>query len=213
MADTDELRQPIAEAARPSSRRWLTLIPVILFVALALVFLVRIITVGTDTSFIPSALIGSKAPEFSLPPLEGLTENGTPLPGLDRASLAEGEVTVINVWASWCGPCRIEHPFLEELAKDDRFRLVGINYKDQTAGALDFLNTEGNPFDAVGVDSSGRTGIDFGVYGVPETFVIGRDGTILYKFTGPITSEEALRERLMPEIEKALAATPEASAG
>lgn len=210
MTQREETGPPIAASSRSSARRWLTLIPVVLFVALALVFLVRIITVGTDTSFIPSALIGSPAPEFSLPPLEGLEADGAPVPGFSRADLAQGEVTVLNVWASWCGPCRTEHPFLEKLAEDGRFRLYGIDYKDPTAGALQFLMTFGNPFDAVGVDATGRTGIDFGVYGVPETFVIGRDGTILYKFVGPITSEEALRERLMPEIEKALAAPAEA---
>lgn len=198
----------VAPEPAGSSRRWLTLIPIVLFVALAAVFLIRIIEVGTDTSFIPSALIGQKAPEFDLPPLTGATAAGTPVPGLSRADLATGEVTVVNIWASWCGPCRLEHPFLEALTQDNRFRLAGINYKDQQANALDFLTTEGNPFDAIGVDASGRTGIDFGVYGVPETFVIGRDGTILYKFVGPITSEAALRDRLMPEIEKALAAPP-----
>ena len=125
------------------------------------------------------------------------------MPGLKRADLA-GKLTLVNVFASWCGPCRLEHPQLEALAGDSRIRLVGINYKDQPANALRFLGDMGNPYAAIGVDEKGRAAIDWGVYGVPETFVVGPDGTILHKFIGPIT-EEALTRVVRPEIDKALA--------
>lgn len=117
----------------------------------------------------------------------------------------EGQVTLVNVWGSWCVPCRQEHPLLMELAQDDRIRIAGINYKDQPENALRFLGELGNPYDAIGVDQSGRAVIDWGVYGVPETFLVGPDGTILYKHVGPIT-QSAVLENLLPEIDKALAA-------
>src|SRR5665647_2616147 len=101
-------------------------------------------------------------------------------PGLSNATFT-GAVTLVNVWASWCVPCADEVPFLEKLSKDKRIQLVGINYKDAPDNARRFLNRYGNPFIASGVDSNGRTSIDWGVYGVPETFVVGRDGTIAYK--------------------------------
>ena len=120
------------------------------------------------------------------------------------SDLIAGKVALVNVWASWCVPCRQEHPILMELAKDDRFTLVGINYKDKPTNALRFLGELGNPFAAVGIDPKGKAAIDWGVYGVPETFLVGPDGTIVYKQVGPFT-EEAVREDLMPPIEKLLA--------
>ena len=167
------------------------------FLSLALIFLLRLES-GTDPEAIPSALVGQPAPEFDLPPLDGVG-----VPGLKRADL-DGQVTVVNIFASWCGPCRLEHPILTRLAKDDRIRVVGINYKDQPENALRFLGELGNPYAAIGVDQKGRTAIDWGVYGVPETFVIGRDAVIRYKFIGPLSDDTAKR-LLMPEIEKALA--------
>lgn len=183
-------------APRPRARWW-RLLPLAIFVAVAAIFLIRLET-GGNREAIPSALVGKPAPEFSLPPLEG-----SGLPGLARADLA-GRPTVVNVFASWCGPCRLEHPQLEELAKDGRIRVVGINYKDVAANAQRFLEELGNPFAAIGVDPNGRAAIDWGVYGVPETFVVGADGTILHKFIGPI-SPEALATVIRPQIEKALA--------
>jgi len=182
-------------------RRLGVLIPLILFVALVGLFYARLY--AGDPSEIPSALIGREAPDFSLPPLAGLTNaDGSTVPGLSRADLGQGRVTVVNVWASWCGPCRQEHEFLEKLAAMNRVRLVGIAYKDEPGNALGFLKEVGNPFNAVGMDEKGRAAIDWGVYGVPETFVIGKDGRIAYKHIGPLT-EASLTDVLLPEIEKA----------
>ena len=136
----------------------------------------------------------------------GLERDGKPVPGLDSATFT-GEVTVLNVWASWCVPCRDEAPLLMKLATDTRIRIVGINYKDQADNARRFLGRYGNPFIANGVDANGRAAIEWGVYGVPETFVVGRDGRIAYKLIGPITPDN-LDAALKPAIEKALAAHP-----
>jgi cytochrome c biogenesis protein CcmG/thiol:disulfide interchange protein DsbE len=180
-------------------RTALLLLPLAVFLALAAVFLMRI---GGDHSRVPSALIGSPAPKTDLPPLEGLTRDDKAVPGLTNAAFA-GKVTLVNVWASWCVPCHEEIPFLAQLARDSRIQLAGINYKDKTENARRFLNRYGNPFVATGADQNGRTAIDWGVYGVPESFVIGRDGRIAYKLIGPInaTNFEAV---LKPELEKAL---------
>jgi cytochrome c biogenesis protein CcmG/thiol:disulfide interchange protein DsbE len=134
----------------------------------------------------------------------GLLHDGKPLPGINAADF-KGNVTLVNVWASWCVPCHDEVPQLEELAKEKRIRLVGINYKDQPDNARRFIGRYGNPFAAVGADPNGRAAIEWGVYGVPETFVVGRDGRIAYKLVGPIT-EQNLKAVVMPAIEKALAA-------
>ena len=132
--------------------------------------------------------------------------DGTPVPGIASADF-KGAVTLVNVWASWCVPCHDEAPLLMQLAEDKRIRIVGINYKDQPDNARRFLGRYGNPFAAVGADANGRAAIEWGVYGVPETFVVGRDGRIAYKLVGPITPEN-LEAALKPEIEKALAAPP-----
>jgi cytochrome c biogenesis protein CcmG/thiol:disulfide interchange protein DsbE len=175
-------------------RRAAVFIPLAIFLALAGVFFFRI---GGDHSVVPSALIGRAAPQLVLPALDGANT-----PAIDPASF-KGNVTLVNVWASWCGPCRAEHPFLVRLGKDTRIRVTGINYKDQPANALRFLAQLGNPFVAIGVDTAGRAAIEWGVYGVPETFLVGRDGTIRFKQVGPVTAENF--PRLLSEIEKALA--------
>ncbi|MET0596590.1 MAG: DsbE family thiol:disulfide interchange protein [Mesorhizobium sp.] len=179
----------------------LALLPLLVFLGLAAVFLAQLMS-GRELSAVPSALIGHPAPKTALPPLEG--DHG--LPGLDSADFG-GRVTLVNVWASWCAPCRQEHPVLLGLTGDDRFVLAGLNYKDRPENARRFLGELGNPFRAIGVDESGRTAIDWGVYGVPETFLVGRDGTILYKHVGPLTPA-AVAEELMPAVERALAAAP-----
>ncbi len=181
-------------------RLLLALVPLTIFLALAFLFLTQL---GKDAAKVPSALIGRAVPAFTLPPLEGAS-----LPGFSHGDLKGGSVTLVNVFASWCAPCRDEHPLLMQLAKDDTLkargvRIAGLNYKDEPANAKRFLDSLGNPYALIGTDRSGRVGIDWGVYGVPETFVVKRDGTIAYKFIGPI-SELTLKSMLMPEIEKAL---------
>jgi cytochrome c biogenesis protein CcmG, thiol:disulfide interchange protein DsbE len=184
----------------PRRSRLVMLLPLILFLALAALFLIRL---GSgDPSRIPSALIGHPAPVTVLPPVAGLERNGKPMPGLDPAEF-QGRVSLVNVWASWCVPCHDEIPFLQQLGQDTRIRLVGINYKDQADNARRFLNRYGNPFAASGADENGRAAIEWGVYGVPESFIVGRDGRIAYKLVGPITAENFERV-VLPELQKAL---------
>jgi cytochrome c biogenesis protein CcmG/thiol:disulfide interchange protein DsbE len=178
----------------------LTLLPVVVFAALLVAFAFRL--GNDDPSRLPSALIGRPAPTTPLPPLDGLSVNGAAVPGLTEQTLP-GHVSVVNVWASWCVPCHDEAPLLNALRADQRFQLIGINYKDVADNARRFLGRYGNPFDAVGVDANGRAAIEWGVYGVPETFIVGRDGKIAYKLVGPITQEN-IEIVLRPEIEKAL---------
>jgi cytochrome c biogenesis protein CcmG/thiol:disulfide interchange protein DsbE len=189
-----------SESTGSKRRNVLVLLPLLAFLALAALFFVRL--GAGDASHIPSALIGQPAPKTELPPLAGLERDGKAVPGLSNATFT-GAVTLVNVWASWCIPCADEVPFLEQLSKDKRIQLVGLNYKDAPANARRFLNRYGNPFAASGTDESGRTSIDWGVYGVPENFLIGRDGRIAYKLVGPITADNLVKV-LAPEIEKAL---------
>jgi cytochrome c biogenesis protein CcmG, thiol:disulfide interchange protein DsbE len=183
-------------------RRIVVMVPLVLFLGLTTLFLFRL-NAG-DPSLIPSALIGHLAPQSKLPPLAGLKRDGADVPGLDPASF-KGVVTVVNVWASWCVPCHDEAPLLMQLARDSHLRLVGINYKDDPDNARRFLGRYGNPFAAAGTDQNGRAAIEWGVYGVPETFVVGRDARIAYKLVGPITPDN-FDSVLKPQIEKALAA-------
>ena len=194
-------KSPVDKDAGAWRRRMIVFIPLIAFLALAALFVLRL--GAGDPSRIPSALIGHPAPRTDLPPLAGLEREGKPVPGVDSADF-KGQVTVLNVWASWCVPCRDEAPLLMTLAADRRVRVVGINYKDQPDNARRFLNRYGNPFLATGTDDNGRAAIEWGVYGVPETFVIGRDGRIAYKLIGPITPDN-LDTALKPAIEQALA--------
>ena len=180
------------------ARRWIVLLPLILFAALALLFLMRLWS--GDPSRIPSALIGREAPATVLPPIAGLERAGAPLPGIDPGAFKDA-VTLVNVWASWCVPCHDEAPLLMDLAQDQRLRLVGINYKDQPENARRFLGRYGNPFAAVGADANGRASIEWGVYGVPETFIVDPQGRIAFKLVGPITPDN-LERTLKPAIEK-----------
>ena len=194
------MSEPSMSTAPPPRRSFLMVLPLIAFAGLAALFWLRL---GTgDPSRIPSALIGHPAPQTSLPPLTGLLSDGTQVPGLDPA-IFKGKVSVVNVWASWCVPCHDEAPLLTGLAKDQRLQLVGINYKDAPDNARRFLGRYGNPFGVVGVDANGRAAIEWGVYGVPETFVVGREGTIVYKLVGPITPDN-IDSVLKAEIDKAL---------
>jgi cytochrome c biogenesis protein CcmG, thiol:disulfide interchange protein DsbE len=183
-------------------RRLLVLTPLLVFSALAALFLVRL--GSDDPSRVPSALIGRQVPDTRLPPVAGLERDGTPLPGI-AASDFKGAVSVVNVWASWCLPCRDEAPLLMQLADDRRIRIIGINYKDQPENARRFLGRFGNPFTAAGADENGRASIEWGVYGVPETFIVDGDGKIAFKLIGGINPDNIERV-LKPEIDKALAA-------
>ena len=183
-------------------RSWLMAVPLLAFGSLAAIFWFRL--GDGDPAKIPSALIGHPAPSTALPPLQGLLDSGAQIPGLDPA-MFKGKVSVVNVWASWCVPCHDEAPLLLQLAKDSRLRLVGINYKDEADNARRFLGRYGNPFAAAGADQNGRAAIEWGVYGVPETFIVGRNGTIVYKMVGPIMPDN-IDAVLRVEIDKALKA-------
>ncbi|MFC0240616.1 DsbE family thiol:disulfide interchange protein [Rhodopseudomonas telluris] len=195
------MSSPLADAPAPKRRSWLVVLPLLVFAGLAVLFWFRL--GDRDIARIPSALIGREAPQTVLPPLEELARDGAAVPGIAPALFA-GKVSVVNVWASWCVPCHDEAPLLTALGDDKRIQIVGINYKDKPDNARRFLGRYGNPFAAVGVDANGRAAIDWGVYGVPETFVVGRDGRIAYKLVGPITPDN-LDKVLKPEIEMALA--------
>ncbi|WP_201862138.1 DsbE family thiol:disulfide interchange protein [Microvirga soli] len=186
----------MAEATERPRSRLIFILPGLVFLALAGLFAVQLFS-GRNPAELPSVLINKPVPTFNLAPLDGLVANGQAVPGLSNEDL-KGRVTVVNVWASWCGPCRQEHPLLVDLAKDPSIRVVGINQRDNTDNARRFLGSLGNPYAAVGVDPNGRTSIDWGVYGVPETFIVGPDGTIRHKHIGPLTPENlgAFKERL-----------------
>ncbi|QWW70815.1 DsbE family thiol:disulfide interchange protein [Rhizobium sp. WYJ-E13] len=182
-------------------RYLLAAVPLLVFVAVAGAagrMLYREAAEGYSPSALPSALIGHAHPAIDLPPLAGLQS-----PGLQDSGLS-GQVAIVNVFASWCIPCRQEHSALMRLSKDPRIKLIGINYKDDSSNALAFLRDNGNPYAAVGVDPTGREAIDWGVYGVPETFVIGRNGRILFKQVGPL-DEKTLSTDLGPALDRALA--------
>jgi cytochrome c biogenesis protein CcmG/thiol:disulfide interchange protein DsbE len=182
----------MSEPASPAAARrslWLFVAPLLVFVAGLF---------SGDASKVPSALIGKPAPAIALAPLEGLQRDGRPVPSFEMADLAKGRATIVNVFASWCAPCRVEHPFLVAMAdspavKQGKVQVVGFNYKDEAENARRFLGALGNPYSAVGVDRAGRAAIDWGVYGVPETFLIGPDGRILDKHVGPLDGQAASR--------------------
>lgn len=167
-----------------------TFLPLLLF---ALVGAALAVGLTLNPREIPSALIGHPAPDFALPPLEPGE------PGLSTAALRRGEPTIVNVFASWCGPCRVEHPLLMDLARRDVAPIHGLNYKDDPDDARAFLGGLGDPYARIGADRSGRAGVEWGVYGVPETFVIGGDGTILHKHVGPLTPD-VVRTEILPLI-------------
>ncbi len=180
--------------------RPLAFLPAVLFMALAGLFLFQLYF--GDAKKLPSALIGKPSPTFALTSVPGMGA------GLSSADLRQGKLTILNVFASWCVPCHQEHPVLMELAQDKALAakgvvLMGLAYKDEPENTRRFLGQKGNPFARIGADSAGRAAIEWGVYGVPETFLIKGDGTIAYKFVGPL-SADSLRETLLPEIEKAL---------
>lgn len=180
-------------------RRILTLLPVVVFAGLALLLWRGLYG---DPSTLPSTLINKPVPAFTLPAVTELN-----VPGLSDADLKTGKVTVVNIWASWCGPCRQEHPLLLQLSKRGDITLVGINNKDDAANAARFLGALGQPFAKIGADTNGRVTIDWGGYGVPETFIVDGKGVIRHKHVGPL-SEEILATTFDAEIKKAALPLP-----
>lgn len=170
-------------------RHFLYFLPLLVFLGISIYFAIGL---GKDPREIPSALIDKPVPQFELPPLM------EDLPGLASADFG-GEVVMVNVFASWCIPCRIEHPLITRLAEDGILPVYGLNWKDEKADALAWLNELGNAYTRIGWDLSGRVGIDWGVYGVPESYIVGKQGRIRYKHVGPI-SREALNETILPII-------------
>jgi cytochrome c biogenesis protein CcmG, thiol:disulfide interchange protein DsbE len=191
---SDELLTTTGPAVRQmplQRRRLLLLLPLAAFVALVLALAWGL---TRNPSTIPSALIGKPAPQFSLPPVKGRTL------GLSNEGL-RGEVSLINVFASWCVACREEHPVLMQMKADGVAPIHGLNYKDQPNDAARWLDSMGDPYTRTGADISGRVAIDWGVYGVPETFVITKDGRIAYKHIGAVT-RSVLEEKLLPLIRR-----------
>lgn len=168
---------------------WRFLLPIAVFGLLVAVFVVGL---GNDPSLVPSPLVGKPVPEFSLPRLDD------PAQTLSRADLL-GKTSLVNVWGTWCAGCRQEHDTLLTLARDSGIPIYGINWKDDVQLAREWLGTLGNPYAAVGVDQDGRTAIDWGVYGAPETFLIGPEGTVLYKHIAPLT-EDVWQNEFLPRI-------------
>jgi cytochrome c biogenesis protein CcmG/thiol:disulfide interchange protein DsbE len=181
--------QSVSGIQAPGRRRFALTIPLLLFVAIAVV-----LTIGLTRNprKVPSPLIGKPVPEFSLPPVKGRTL------GLASADL-KGEVSLVNVFASWCIPCRQEHPLIQRLATV--VPVHGLNYKDRPEDAARWLDELGDPYTRTGADLDGRIAIDWGVYGVPETFVVDREGRVAYKHIGPITPQ-IMSEKLLPLIEQ-----------
>jgi cytochrome c biogenesis protein CcmG/thiol:disulfide interchange protein DsbE len=176
-------------------RRFGLALPFLVFAGLAGLFWYALH--GGDPARLPSALIGKPVPDFNLPPIEGLVAGGEKVLGFASSDLAQGEPTIVNVFASWCAECQVEHPLLMALSQQPGIRLFGIDYKDDAASARRFLGRYGNPYSRVGVDASGRTAIDLGVYGVPETYIVTGDGKIAYRHVGPLT-QQAVRDKILP---------------
>ncbi|HZH28981.1 MAG TPA: DsbE family thiol:disulfide interchange protein [Azospirillaceae bacterium] len=164
-------------------RRLLVILPLLLFVGVAGAFAVQLLR-GADPSKLPSALIDRPVPDFALDPVPA-----TGMPGLSTADL-RGRVAVVNVFASWCAPCRVEHPLITRLAEREGIPVFGLNHKDAAGDAADWLKRLGNPYARIGADLSGRVSIDWGVYGVPETFVVDHLGRIRHRHVGPLTPRD-----------------------
>ncbi|MBP5858063.1 DsbE family thiol:disulfide interchange protein [Marivibrio halodurans] len=173
--------------------RLIFLIPLVLFLVLAGYFAVQLLS-GEDPRAVPSALIDKPAPDFDLP---GLYAGE---PGFATADLKRGGPVLVNVFASWCVPCRAEHPLLMRLAEEEGATIFGLNYKDKRADAKGFIEELGNPYARIGFDGEGRVAIDWGVYGVPETYVIDGSGRIRYKRVGPLQPRH-LEEDILPLLE------------
>lgn len=173
-------------------KRLLYLLPLLIFLIVVGYFTVPILT-GKDPHVLPSAMIDKPAPAHDLAPLLAGT------PGVSPADL-KGKVQLVNFFASWCAPCRVEHPVLMRFSEEHALPVIGINYKDKPAAAKEWLNELGNPYNRIGTDPDGRAAIDWGVYGVPETYIVDAEGHIRHRFVGPLTGK-ALEEEIMPLVE------------
>lgn len=202
--DSGTASAPDAAPARKRSRSWV-IVPVLAFAGLVALFAFALKT--GDPSRLPSALIGKPVPVTAFPAIEGLVDAGHPVAGFTSADLGKGEVSVVNFWSSWCVPCAEEAGLLLELKDKTGTPIYGINYKDEATAARRFLGRYGNPYKAVGTDDKGRGAIEWGVYGMPETFVVNGKGDIVYKHVGPI-SPASLANQLIPAIKAAKEAKP-----
>jgi cytochrome c biogenesis protein CcmG/thiol:disulfide interchange protein DsbE len=185
---------PAGEGSEPRRRRLLFILVPAAFAVLAAILAWQLLTGVADKDKLLSALIDKAIPRFELGPLPGYEA------GLSSADIAAGGVSLVNVFASWCGPCRVEHPMLMQIAAQNIVPIWGLNYKDQPDDAVRWLKDLGDPYKRIGSDLSGRVGIDWGVYGVPETFVIDRSGRIVYKHIGVLTKRD-WDEKIHPLVE------------
>lgn len=174
---------------------WIVALPALFFAGLALMFYIQLQKGGNDGQ-LPSALVGKPIPLTQALPLAGTTIRGF------ASDDFQNKITLVNIWASWCGPCRAEHPLLMRVAQDETIQLFGINYKDAPDQAVAFLVELGNPYAAINTDRKGNAAIEWGVFGVPETYVVGPDGMIAYRYAGPLT-DQLYQDLIQPEIDKA----------
>ncbi len=190
----------MSQAEGGGAPKWLLLAPLVVFFLIGALFAVQLFTKDDD---LPSALIDRPAPEFDMPTLAAAL-SGAPSGGarVKTADLAGDKVVVVNFWASWCGPCRVEHPALMALQKLGVARVVGVAYRDQPDASKKFLEELGDPFDAIASDLEGRVGLSWGLAGVPETFILTKDGRVAYKHVGPIQNDD-LEAKILPAIEAA----------
>lgn len=179
--------------------------PVVVFAAIAVMFAFALR--GSDPSNLPSALIGKPAPAATFMPVEWAVRDGRAIKDFTREDLSAGKVTLVNFWASWCGPCIQEHPFLMALSRRQDIQLFGVNYKDKPERGSGFLKRHGNPFARLVADRDGRGAIEWGVYGMPETFLVDGKGRIVFKHVGPI-DDRVLRDKLLPAIARAQVSKP-----
>jgi len=190
------------EQAGAGRSKLLIFLPLILFGLLALFFIKGLFS-DKGPRYIPSTLIGKTIPDFTLAPMTGLNApTGGPMPTFSSKDLKKGKVSIINVWSSWCISCRAEHHFLQSLSRKAGVPIYGLNYKDTGKAGQQFLARFGNPYAAVGMDKKGRVGIDFGVYGVPETFIVDGKGVIRFKLPGPV-NDAIIENQILPAINKA----------
>ena len=197
---TESLQQTSKDTISGRRSSWFWFVPLAIFLSVSGAFFYALHS--GDPSTLPSVLIGKSIPEFELPAVQNLKLDGQTIPGFGSTELGQNEATIVNVWASWCGPCTTEHPFLMALKDKSGVPIYGINHKDQPANARRFLRRLGNPYAAVGADTKGRVSIDWGVYGVPETFIVNGEGKIILKHVGPI-NQAIVDKKLLPALNAA----------